>query len=199
MARIELEAFLSEITRENTKSHRDDLRYDLDKLYVSAREPNLEDRVFYWMSRPHGTWCVKERDVFLRESYAHHIWTHYGEDAAQIRAYRIVVTGAEKNDTRTYGEVYPINYAEQLPRIQKAALPVKQVKIHFTDDTTQTMTFQTWEAREWEITHGTPGLKYIRFLPESEAELTAAIMLEHRHQRSKVKKPPVHNAKAPVR
>ena len=46
MAKIELESFLSQITQENTKSHRDDLRYDLDKLYVSAREPNLEDRGF---------------------------------------------------------------------------------------------------------------------------------------------------------
>lgn len=199
MAKIELESFLSQITQENTKSHRDDLRYDLDKLYVSAREPNLEDRVFYWMSRPHGTWCVKERDVFLRESYAYHIWTHYGAGAEHIRAYRIVVTGAEKNDTRTYGEVYPINYAEQLPRIQAAALLVKQVEIHLTDDTIQIIRFDSWKAKEWEITHGTPGLKYIRFLPESEAELTAAIMMEHRHLRGKTKKPPNRSSKNQIR
>ena len=199
MARIKLDSFLSEITQQNTKSYRDDLSYDLDKLHIAAREPKMEDRSFYWMSRPHGTWCVKERDVFLRESYAYHIWTHYGADAEHIRAYRIVVTGAEKNDTRTYGEVYPINYAEQLPRIQAAALPVKQVEIHLTDDTIQMIRFDSWKAKEWEITHGTPGLKYIRFLPESEAELTAAIMMEHRHLRGKTKKPPNRSSKNQIR
>ena len=86
-----------------------------------------------------GTWCVKERDVFLRDSHAHHIWTYYGEDAEHIRAYRIVVAKAEENDTHTYGEVYPINYAEQIPRIQKAALPVDRVEIHFTDDKIETV------------------------------------------------------------
>ena len=199
MARIELDSFLSEITQENTKSYRDDLSYDLDKLYIAAREPKMEDRSFYWMSRPHGTWCVKERDVFLRDSHAHRIWTYYGEDAEHIRAYRIVVAKAGENDTHTYGEVYPINYAEQIPRIQKAALPVDRVEIHFTDDKIETVSYSTWIQKRWEIERGTPALKYIRFLPESESELTAAIMLEHRHQRSKVKKPPIRTAKSPVR
>ena len=159
----------------------------------------MEDRSFYWMSRPHGTWCVKERDVFLRDSHAHHIWTYYSEDAEHIRAYRIVVAKAEENDTHTYGEVCPINYAEQISRIQKAALPVDRVEIHFTDDKIETVSYSTWIQKRWEIERGTPALKYIRFLPKSESELTAAIMLEHRHQRSKVKKPPVRTAKAPVR
>lgn len=90
---IDLLKYLSRVVQENTRAYQEDFQYDVRKITESVRESHMEDRVFYWMSRPAGTWCVKERDVFLRESEGHAIWTHYAPVADEIRAFRIVVTG----------------------------------------------------------------------------------------------------------
>lgn len=66
MEKTDLAAFLSEIVSENTKRYAEDLQYDIRRLFHAAKKPNMEDKSFYWMSRPNGTWCVKERNVFLQ-------------------------------------------------------------------------------------------------------------------------------------
>ena len=80
---------------ENTTGYRSDFQYDVRMLTQAAQEKDMRDRVFYWMSRPSGTWCVKEREVFLQGSGAHSIWTYYADQPEGIRAYRVTITGME--------------------------------------------------------------------------------------------------------
>ena len=54
-------AFLGRVVQENTHAYRSDCVYDAATLTKAIWETNMEARVFYWMSRPAGTWCVKER------------------------------------------------------------------------------------------------------------------------------------------
>ncbi len=68
---IELLPFLTDIVRTNTHAYQSDFDYDIRTLTRAVQEPNIENRTFYWMSRPSGTWCVRERDVFLRETDGH--------------------------------------------------------------------------------------------------------------------------------
>lgn len=55
MEKTDLAAFLSEIVSENTKHYAEDLQYDIRRLFHAAKKPNMEDKSFYWMSRPNGT------------------------------------------------------------------------------------------------------------------------------------------------
>lgn len=77
--RIDVLAFLAQVVEENTTGYRSDFQYDVRMLTQAAQEKDMRDRVFYWMSRPSGTWCVKEREVFLQGSGAHSIWTYYAD------------------------------------------------------------------------------------------------------------------------
>ena len=45
------------------------------------------------MCRLLGTWCVLEREVFLDDTNANCIWTHYADCPDGILAYRIVIEG----------------------------------------------------------------------------------------------------------
>lgn len=93
--RIDVLAFLAQVVEENTTDYRSDFQYDVRMLTQAAQEKDMRDRVFYWMSRPSGTWCVKEREVFLQGSGAHSIWTYYADQPEGIRAYRVTITGME--------------------------------------------------------------------------------------------------------
>ena len=109
---IEIIPFLSRVVQENTHSYQEDFDYDVRKITRAVQESNMEDRTFYWMSRPCGTWCVKERDVFLQETDEHIIWTHFASEADGIPAYRVVITG--HRDGAAIGNVFPLHYREQV-------------------------------------------------------------------------------------
>ena len=83
---ISLIAFLDEVVSRNTQHYKSDFELDAQKLRDALDSPNQDERVFYFMSRPNGTWCVLERDAFLRESDGYKIWTHYANMPAGIEA-----------------------------------------------------------------------------------------------------------------
>ena len=168
-------AFLAEIVQKNTRAYPEDFDLDAKKLWDSAQDPNMENRAFYWMSRPHGTWCVREREVFLDDTNANCIWTHYAAYPDGILAYRIVVEGIR--DGRLAGKVIPIDYAKQVRRVIKSALSVAKIQYwdkneHFCENSYSAFMSST-------LPYG-DGIHDIRYVPENEAELQRIISLEHR-------------------
>ena len=119
-------AFLEKIVQKNTIAYTEDFNIDRIMLQASARESNLEQRSFLWLSRPHGTWCVPEREAFLRDSSAYHTWMFYANQPKGIMAYRVVVSGFR--DGKLAGKVVPLDYAKQVQRVVKSALPIAKVQ-----------------------------------------------------------------------
>lgn len=195
--RIDLLGFLSHVVQENTRAYGEDFDYDVQKITQAAQESNMENRVFYWMSRPCGTWCVKEREVFLRDSEAYHIWTHYEAMPEGIRAYRVVVTG--RQDGRIIGDVYPLHYREQVQRVMQAALPIAAVEAAYANGYIARMDFAEWEQCHGQLYKRYGGPVRIRYAPENEAELTKQIMLEHRFQKGWKRRPHAKTPKPPSR
>lgn len=107
---------LQAVLLENTTSYQSDFEFDVTTLLESADKPKIEDRTYYWLSRPCGTWCLKEKEVFLKGSGAYNIWTHYQSEHESFRAFRVVVK--EKDGNRLMGEVIPFDYEESIQRIQ---------------------------------------------------------------------------------
>ena len=73
---ISLIAFLDEVVSRNTQHYKKDFELDAQKLRDALNSPYMDEWIFYFMSRPNGTWCVLERDAFLRDSDGYKIWTH---------------------------------------------------------------------------------------------------------------------------
>lgn len=194
--KIDVLAFLSGVVQSNTEFYQSDFNYDIATLKNAAWAQNTINRSFYWMSRHCGTWCLREREVFLRDTGAFSTWTYYEEDAS-IRAYRVVITN-RREDT-VLGDVFPLNYAEHVQRVKKNALPVRFVTASFEDGSIMTMEHDAY-CRDKGILLARHGrMIEINYFPESEAELTRTLMLEHRFEqpkRGRVKEP---NARKTVR
>lgn len=194
---IELIPFLAKIVQEHTTAYQSDFEYDIAALRRAARETQEENRAFYWMSRPHGTWCVKEREVFLCESNAHTIWTHYEAEPAGIVAYGVCVTGEWRGNP--VGHVWRLNYPEQVRRVKRAALPVETVTLFFKNMPPVTMTYEELHGSRLRLAdqYGEP--MQIRYAPRDEAELARVIAAEHRLQTAPKRKPPGRTAPTPAR
>ena len=127
---IDLLGNLEKIMRMNTRSYQSDFEWDRETLMdaaVNADIVPLRDRIYLWMSRPCGTWCVKEKDVFLEPACAYNIWSYYaGETSQRILAYAVEVMGME--DKKAVGNLYPLDYRKHVESVKNAAIPADRIR-----------------------------------------------------------------------
>ena len=96
----------------NTKHYQSDFEIDAKSIRRIAQINHCEQTPLYWMSRPSGTWLLRERELFIRESSAFHIWQYYKDTRDTILAYAVEITGIEGDAikgnlyTQRYGRVY---------------------------------------------------------------------------------------------
>ena len=113
---------LQQIMRHNTAYYRND--FDIDKriLTRAAQSSNPEDKAFLWMSRPAGTHCLRERDVFLKDTREYNTFRFYAEQTSdKVLAYAVAITGIENG--KIMGNVYELDYREQAQKVFWKALP----------------------------------------------------------------------------
>ena len=183
---IDLLSFLSRVTEKNTKHYRSDFLYDSRKLQKAAHAAAPEERCFFWMSRPSGTWCVLEREVFIRGSNAHSIWTYYADEPEGIMAYRVNVIG-EKNGI-VVGTVHPLNYREQVRRVLAHAIPAAWVTLRYESGLTVTVPFADYPQNLSTIQPQDGGIRSVRFEVQDEAALEAALSVERQSEQKQVTK-----------
>ena len=75
---VDVLASLQQIMQQNTAAFQNDFDIDKKILTRAAKSKNAEDKVYLWFSRPNGTHCLRERDVFLRGTREHNTPKAYG-------------------------------------------------------------------------------------------------------------------------
>ena len=170
--------FLEKVVQKNTVAFSEDFNVDRIVLQASTQETDMEHRSFLWLSRPHGTWCVPEREVFLDDTNANCIWTHYADCPEGILAYRVVIEGIRNG--KLAGKVIPIDYAKQVQRVIKSALPVAKIQYRDKDDSFCENSYHAFMNSPLPFDDG---IHDIRYVPESEAELQRLLSLEHQMEK----------------
>lgn len=170
--------FLEKIVQRNTLAYKEDFDVDKEILWNSAQESSLEHRSFLWMSRPCGTWCVPERETYLQDSCAYKTWTFYADQPNGIKAYRVVVDGVR--DGKLAGKVIHLDYAKQVQRVVKSALPIAKVQYRDKDEYFCESSHETFIHRVLRLEENTHDIRYV---PECEAELQRLLSLEHQMEK----------------
>ena len=195
---IDVISFLGEIVRENTQLYQSDFDYDKAKLQAAAQEPEQENRTLLWMSRPCGTWCFWEREVFLRDSLAHNVWTssYYEEEAHKIKAYRVVLAPGQSGGP-VLGTIQPLNYSEQIQRVKRNSVDVDTVDVTFADGEVCSLAYMEYRIRADILIAAHGRVEKIHYRPEHEEMLVQALQAERTI--SAVKKRPRQPRKQPSR
>lgn len=76
---VDVIASLEAIMKQNTAFYQSDFDIDKQILQKAAVSSIPEDKRLLWFSRPSGTCCFRERDVFLKDTRQHNTWRFYGE------------------------------------------------------------------------------------------------------------------------
>ena len=106
---VDVLAALEQIMCQNTAFYQDDFEIDKEMIRKAAASDKAEDKTLLWMSRPSGTYCFRERDVFLKDTRQHNTWRFYGEQTRdKILAYAVELTGTKEDTIR--GNLYELEY-----------------------------------------------------------------------------------------
>lgn len=63
---VDILAALEQLMRQNTAFYQSDFEIDKEIIGRAAASDKAEDKTLLWMSRPSGTHCFRESDVYLQ-------------------------------------------------------------------------------------------------------------------------------------
>lgn len=119
---VDIVASLDTIMRQNTAFYQSDFDIDKGILQKAAASQSVEDKTLLWFSRPSGTQCDRERDIFLKDTAPYNTWRYYGEQTRDnILAYAVTITGSE--DGKIKGNLYQLDYMTHFKHVIEKALP----------------------------------------------------------------------------
>lgn len=119
---VDVLEYLDAILRQNTGFYQSDFEIDRKIIEKAAAQPAAVDRSLLWMSRPFGTHCFRERDVFVKDTAAHNTWCFHKEQTRDpILAYAVELTGSE--DGQIKGNLYELDYPAHYELVKGRSLP----------------------------------------------------------------------------
>lgn len=119
---VDVIASLEAIMKQNTAFYQSDFEIDKRILREAASRPAAEEKRLLWFSRPSGTCCFRERDVFLKDTRQHNTWRFYGEQTRdKILAYAVELTGKENGIIK--GNLYELDYPQHFREVVEKSLP----------------------------------------------------------------------------
>lgn len=127
---VDVFAALEQIMRQNTAFYQSDFEIDKEIIQRAAASEKAEDRVLLWMSRPAGTYCFRERDVFLKDTRQHNTWKFYGEQTHdRILAYAVELTGTDRGKVR--GNLYELDYPQHFRHVIAEAVRADTITLYY--------------------------------------------------------------------
>lgn len=127
---VDVLAALEQLMRQNTAFYRNDFEIDKEIIGRAAASDKAEDRTLLWMSRPSGTYCFRESDVYLQGTAQHNTWKFYGEQTRdRVLAYAVELTGKVRGVIR--GNLYELDYPQHFRHVAAEAVQADNIILHY--------------------------------------------------------------------
>ena len=127
---VDVLAALEQLMRQNTAFYRNDFEIDKEIIGWAAASDKAEDKTLLWMSRPSGTYCFRESDVYLQGTPQHNTWKFYGEQTRdRVLAYAVELTGKVRGVIR--GNLYELDYPQHFRHVAAEAVQADNIILHY--------------------------------------------------------------------
>ena len=178
---VDVLASLEAILKQNTGFYQSD--FDIDKQIIAekAASPSKEDKTLLWLSRPSGTYCFRERDVFISDTAPHNTWRYYKEQSRDpILAYAVELTGTEGGKIK--GNLYELDYEKHYERVKDNTLAAGTVTLVYEHGTREQPADRRFDG------YPDPQLgKFERFeVQPKDPEALQSLLREEKHSRDKL-------------
>ena len=133
---VDVFASLEAIMKQNTGFYQSDFDIDRQIIAEKAASPNKEDKTLLWLSRPSGTYCFRERDVFIKDTAPNNTWRFYKEQTRDlILAYAVELTGVQGGKIK--GNLYELDYEKHYERVKDNTVDAGTVTLVYEQGSSQ--------------------------------------------------------------
>lgn len=127
---IDILESLEQIMLQNTEFYRSDFEIDKEVIRKYSSSDKKEDKSLLWMSRQSGTYCFRERDVFVRNTSQFITWVYYMDRSDDhILSYGVEITG--KEGEKIMGTLYELDYMQLSQRVKDKAVPFENYILYY--------------------------------------------------------------------
>lgn len=117
---IDILKSLKAIMRQNTEAYREDFNADMQYIGAMSHSNLPTDRILLWMSRPTGTWCFLEENVFVKDTNANRTWLYYVDQGDKnILVYTVEIVRREGR--KIFGNLYVQDYWKHCENVEQNA------------------------------------------------------------------------------
>lgn len=175
---VDILVFMGDVVQKHTKHYQSDFEIDKEILHRAAEKQEQQDKTFIWLCRTAGTWCLQERNVFLKDTREFNTFTFYAEQTSDsVLAFVIEVINAAVDSVR--GNVYLLDYKSYYSHVRSVSLNVETVVMQYEHGC------RTQSADD--RISGYPDMEYgrlqsIRYQPHSQEELTGLLWNERQER-----------------
>lgn len=197
---VDVIATLGAIVELNTEHYKSDFKYDVEMFKKAAEQPDGENSRFLWLSRPAGTYCFAERDVYIKDTAAFNYWngsaTILGKDTPfdkvivndRVLTYAVDIKGTENG--RIKGDICELDYRDHIRQLNRVALPRHTVSVTFEDGAKLTFPHAEYDGKRERLSYLHGKVTDLRSDPENPDALRI-VVAQVREQREKEARPAV--------
>ena len=130
---VNLEFFLEQVMKNNTKHHQEDFELDKKILKKAMESRSFDDKRWLWLSRENGTHCLKESEVFIKNTPSHNTWVYWAESDRDEKFIAFAINIIGKIDGKPLANIYELDYHSHVEAIKKAAVEAGLKVFRFTN------------------------------------------------------------------
>ena len=188
---VDVLAVMGDIVQKHTKHYQSDFEIDKKILQRAADMQEQQEKTFIWLCRTAGTWCLLERNVFLKGTRENNTFNFYAEQASDlVLAFSIEITGRIQESVR--GNIYVLDYKSYYSHVCSTSLNAETVILKYEHGCRS----QRADDRIYSYPDAEYGkLQFIQFQPHSQDELSGVLWNERQERkRFMVRNPNVYIA-----
>lgn len=121
---------MGRVLEAHTEHYKSDFGIDRKILWSASAKEERQDRTYVWLCRKSGTWLLRERAVYIRDTRENSTFRYYLEQTSSPVIVLVVeVTGYTAHTV--IGNLYTVDYRKYYDHVMKAMLPVEGIVLTY--------------------------------------------------------------------
>lgn len=183
---VDVLAIMGNIVQKHTQYYQSDFEIDKEILQRAADIQEQQEKTFIWLCRTAGTWCLLERNVFLKGTRENNTFNFYAEQTNDpVLAFSIEVTGSIQESVR--GNMYVLDYKSYYSHVRSVSLNAETIILKYEHGCRS--------QRADDRINSYPDVEYgklqsIQFQPHSQDELSGVLWNERQERKHFIERNP---------
>lgn len=127
---IDIFEFMGGVVKKHTRYHQSDFLIDKEMMIRATYSQEQQEKTFIWLCRTSGTWCLLERNVFLKDTSENKIFNFYAEQTDDL-ILAFVIEIKSKCGSPVTGDIYVLDHKKHYQHVKETSINAETVLLKY--------------------------------------------------------------------